>query len=329
MHQHATLEDTVYFGFGANLLSGAAGDGATPLFDVRLGGGAAGDAPILSGTPTLLTHANYTDGCYEVAVAATAVNGFAAGNTYLVFVSLTIDSVTPAACIGTFKLAPVPANVTQLLGTAYTAPATAGTPDVNVTKWRNTAVSDPTVEGVPDVNVKTINDVSTSPVTTVKAVQGLTTADTITTTTNLTNLPATAALEATLTTIAGYLDTEIAAILADTNELQTDWVNGGRLDLILDIIAADTTTDIPALIAALPTAAENFTAVLTTALTEAYAADGVAPTLAQAIFLIMQSLHEFAISGTTRTVKKLDGTTTAATFTLDDATNPTSTTRAS
>ena len=31
----------------------------------------------------------------------------------------------------------------------------------------------------------------------------------------------------------------------------SDWINGGRLDLILDIIAADTTTDIPALIAAL------------------------------------------------------------------------------
>lgn len=42
---------------------------------------------------------------------------------------------------------------------------------------------------------------------------------------------------------------DIAAILVDTDELQTDWVNGGRLDLILDIISADTTTDIPALIA--------------------------------------------------------------------------------
>src|SRR3990167_3625084 len=94
IHQYATLEDTVYFGFAANLTSGAAGDGATPLFDVRLGGGAASDAPILSGTPTLLTHANYTDGCYEVAVAATAANGFTAGNTYLVFVTLTISSVT-------------------------------------------------------------------------------------------------------------------------------------------------------------------------------------------------------------------------------------------
>ena len=41
----------------------------------------------------------------------------------------------------------------------------------------------------------------------------------------------------------------IDAIEIDTNELQVDWTNGGRLDLILDIIAVDTTTDIPALIA--------------------------------------------------------------------------------
>ena len=80
--------------------------------------------------------------------------------------------------------------------------------------------------------------------------------------------------------------------------------------------------------AAVPTAAQNFAAVLTTALTESYAADNTAPTLAQAIMLIQQSLHEFAISSTTRTVKKLDGSTTAATFTLDSATAPTSTTRA-
>jgi len=77
------------------------------------------------------------------------------------------------------------------------------------------------------------------------------------------------------------------------------------------------------------TAAQAFAAVLTTQMTEAYAEDGVAPTLTQAIFLIQQSLHEFSLSGTTRTVKKLDGLTTAATFTLDDADAPTSTTRAS
>ena len=78
-------------------------------------------------------------------------------------------------------------------------------------------------------------------------------------------------------------------------------------------------------IAAVPTVVE----ILTTAMTEAYAADGVAPTLAQAIFLIQQTVGEFAISGTTITAKKLDGAATAATYTLDDGTSPTSRTRAS
>ncbi len=68
--------------------------------------------------------------------------------------------------------------------------------------------------------------------------------------------------------------------------------------------------------------------ILTIQMSEAYAADGTAPTLAQALFLIMQSVGEFAIASTTVTVKKLDGTTTAATYTLDDATSPTSRTRA-
>jgi len=42
---------------------------------------------------------------------------------------------------------------------------------------------------------------------------------------------------------------DVAAILVDSNELQGDWTNTGRLDAILDTIAVDTTTDIPALIA--------------------------------------------------------------------------------
>lgn len=69
--------------------------------------------------------------------------------------------------------------------------------------------------------------------------------------------------------------------------------------------------------------------ILTTQMTEAYAADGAAPTLAQAVFLMLALVSEFSISGTTLTAKKLDGSTTAATFTLSDATNPTSITRAS
>lgn len=65
------------------------------------------------------------------------------------------------------------------------------------------------------------------------------------------------ATAANLATVAGYLDTEIAAILADTNELQTDWTNGGRLDLLVDAIKAktDALPASPAAVSDVPTAA--------------------------------------------------------------------------
>jgi hypothetical protein len=67
--------------------------------------------------------------------------------------------------------------------------------------------------------------------------------------------------------------------------------------------------------------------VLAVALTESYAADGAAPTLAQAVLAIQQFLQERSITSTTMTVKKLDGSATAMTFTLNDATSPTAITR--
>ena len=70
------------------------------------------------------------------------------------------------------------------------------------------------------------------------------------------------------------------------------------------------------------------TSIFTTAMTESYAADGAAPTPAQSLFLIQQALTEVAIVSTTETIKKLDGSTAAATLTLDDASSPTSKTRA-
>lgn len=70
-------------------------------------------------------------------------------------------------------------------------------------------------------------------------------------------------------------------------------------------------------------------AYLTTALTESYAADGAAATMAQLLYLMLAVLTEASRSGTTITAKKLDASTTAATFTIDDATTPTSITRAS
>lgn len=105
-HQYEALENTVFFYFGANDTSGSGGDGATPLFDVREAGAAASAIPLLSGTPTLLTHANFPAGCYEVAVAATAANGFAEGDVFSVFATLAIDSQNPTGFIGSCKLTP-------------------------------------------------------------------------------------------------------------------------------------------------------------------------------------------------------------------------------
>jgi hypothetical protein len=70
-------------------------------------------------------------------------------------------------------------------------------------------------------------------------------------------------------------------------------------------------------------------AIPTTVLTESYNADGSAPTIAQALLVIMQMLTEMSISGTTVTIKKLDGSTTAFTLMTNDATSPTSITRTS
>ena len=163
--------------------------------------------------------------------------------------------------------------------------------------------------------------------------------------------------------VDGIVDT----ILVDTNELQADWVNGGRLDLLLDSaiskidvidgivdnILVDTAvigsagaglTAIPwnsawdaevqsectdALNAYDPPTKAELDSTWTTAQTEAYASDGAAATPAQLLYMIYCAVGEFAVSGTTITGKKLDGSTTAMTWTIDDASSPTSRTRAS
>jgi flagellin-like hook-associated protein FlgL len=136
------------------------------------------------------------------------------------------------------------------------------------------------------------------------------------------------AVTTSLGTIAGYIDTEVSAIKAKTDNLPA----------------------IPAAIGDIPTAAQNATAVRTelgtelarvdaavssrstydrsATLADSVPADGSRPSADQALYAIYQFLTERAVSGTTLTVKKPDGTTTLMTFTLSDPDNPTSITRA-
>lgn len=130
-----------------------------------------------------------------------------------------------------------------------------------------------------------------------------------------------------------FAGASIAAIKAKTDNLPSDPADASDIAAAFSIVGSA--------LVALPTAAQNraemdsnstrlaaIAALFTTALTESYNVDGAPPTPAQALFVIMQRLTEFAIVGTTITAKKLDGATTAFTLTIDDATSPTSSTRA-
>lgn len=68
-------------------------------------------------------------------------------------------------------------------------------------------------------------------------------------------------------------------------------------------------------------------AVMTTTMTESYAAVNVAPTPAQILFEQRALLAENNVTGTTVTTRKIDGSTTAATYDINSATTPTDITR--
>jgi len=98
---------------------------------------------------------------------------------------------------------------------------------------------------------------------------------------------------------------------------------------LFGLTATSSTADVdlqPVIIYTKTLAAED---IMTTQMTESYAADGTAPTPAQALFLIQQLLSDFIITGTTMSVKGIDGSTEKATMTLNDENQPTGITRAS
>ena len=135
-------------------------------------------------------------------------------------------------------------------------------------------------------------------------------------------------LDAKIDVIDGIVD----LILADTNELQTDWVNGGRLDLILDARASQTSVDdLPtnaelatalgtaddatlAAIAALPTATQNADALLNRDMSAVTVTNARSP-----INALRWLRNKWSNAGGTLTVYKEDDTTTAWTATTTTA----------
>lgn len=90
-----------------------------------------------------------------------------------------------------------------------------------------------------------------------------------------------------LDTIDDLLDTEVSAILADTNELQTDLTNGGRLDLLIDAIKAKT-DNLPAD----PADASDITSSFTTVNTKLDTIDDLLDTEVGAIKTVTDKLDD-------------------------------------
>ena len=151
------------------------------------------------------------------------------------------------------------------------------------------------------------------------------------------NLPDSGALSSLATASAlATVDGNVDAILVDTGTtlpatLSTIEGKVDTVDTVADSISSTLSSGVT--VASISDGAIGADAVAdiwsTAALAESYASDGSTGTGAQLLYQIQQALTEFAISSTTLTVKKLDGSTTASTYTLDDASAPTSRTRAS
>lgn len=205
--------------------------------------------------------------------------------------------------------------------------------DVNVTQWLGTAPATPTVAGVPEVDLTHVAGATTNVAALATNVDAILT-DTSTTLDNLVD-----DLESRLGTPSDLgSGATIAANLADI-EAQTDDIGvagaglteaGGTGDHLTAVPwnaawDAEVQSEVTDALNAYdpPTHAETL-ALLTTAMTESYAAAGATMTMAQFAYMVRSALNNFAHSGTTQTRKKLDGSTTANTLTLDSATSPTS-----
>ncbi len=339
------LEDTLFLPFTTRafatgiptVLSG------TPAIDIYEDVTA---TPIVTGE-TLAVSLNSVAGFNMITVTATAGTGFEAGKSYTAIIQAgtvggvsVVGEVASHFTLGMSAASKDLANGTDGLGAIKTDTAailvdTGTTLDgkINTIDTNVDSILVDTATTIPG-QISGLNDVSSAQVNAE--------CDTAISDAALATASALATVDGNVDSILVDTATTIPAQISGLNDVSTAQVNSecdtaisdaalataaalATVDSNVDAILVDTDTTIPALIAALNDI--SVSDVLTTQMTEAYAADGTAPTLAQAIFLIQQTIGDFAIAGTTITTKKIDGATTAATYTLDDGTNPTSRTR--
>ena len=255
----------------------------------------------------------------------------------------TVDSNVDAVLVDTGTT--LPATLSTIEGKVDTVDAVAdgikavtdNLPDSGALSSLATASALATVDGNVD---SVLEDTGTTIPATLSTIDGKvdtvdTVADAIKAVTD--NLPDSGALSSLATASAlATVDGNVDAILVDTGTtlpatLSTIEGKVDTVDTVVDSISSTLSSGVT--VASISDGAIGADAVAdiwsTTALAESYASDGSTGTPAQLLYMIQQATTEFAISGTSLTVKQIDGSTTAGVWTLDDASAPTSRTRAS
>jgi hypothetical protein len=293
-------------------------EGATTEANKNSGGA----THIASGRYYAVLDATDTNTLGKLEVNVHVAGALAVRREYMVLPANVYDSLV----LGTDTL---DTNVTQWLGTAPATPTTAGVPEVDVTHVSGEA---------EDIATATALSTAQTDLDTLTGTDGVTLASSQPNSLTFADITISVADGVNNVTFAGSGAADVFAYTrsgsGDLYDAAYSTALQAQVNAACDTALTDydppTKAELDAGFAALndPTAAAIATEILTTQMTESYAADGTAPTLAQALCLIQQSIGDFSISGTTLTVKKLDGSTTAATYTLDDAVNPTSRTRA-
>jgi hypothetical protein len=199
-------------------------------------------------------------------------------------------------------------DMTHLLGTAAATPTVAGVLEVDVTHWRGTAAAAPTVAGVPAVEVI---DIAAAGQTDIRSAVGL----------------ATANLDTQLTAIDDLIDTEVAAIKTVVDAILVD--TGTDIPATLATIAGYIDTEVTAIIAAIAalnnlSAAQVATEIADALATDTYAEPGqgapaaTASLAAKINYLYKAWRNKKTQTATTHSLFADDGTTVDQKSTVSD-----------
>jgi hypothetical protein len=313
-----------------------------------------------TGTPTGVLYKNGSATGTTVTVTMSTAVGIASavvpsnavqGDAFHIEITATISAVSYKSTgpVQTIWAASVPANVTQFGGTNGTF--SGGRPEVNTTHVGGTSQTGRDL----GASVLLSSGTGTGQISLSSGLVTLATSQTFNTTGSVGSVTgavgsvtgSVGSVTGSVGSVAGSVGGSVASVAGDvsgkvlgggSSAITGDGVRAasvtgavGSVTGSVGSVVGTVTADASAIRAAVGLATNNLdtqlSGLFTTQMTESYAADGVTPTPAQALFLIMQNVGEVSIVDNIKTVKKLDGSTTAATYTLDSATDPTSSTR--